>query len=80
MNVRGTVCRRRWRSLATLALLLGLTVGAATSETLQPPMGLVEIKPAAAVPTFHLPGLSGTTFHSSALQGKVVIVRFWATW
>jgi cytochrome oxidase Cu insertion factor (SCO1/SenC/PrrC family) len=80
MNVRRTVCRPGWRSLATLALLVGLTVGSATSETLQPPMGLAEIKPAAPMPAFHLPGLSGTTFDSSALQGKVVVVRFWATW
>jgi peroxiredoxin len=43
-------------------------------------MGLAEIKPAAPMPVFHLPGLSGTTFDSSALQGKVVVVRFWATW
>jgi peroxiredoxin len=43
-------------------------------------MGLAEIKPATPMPAFRLPGLSGTMFDSSALQGKVVVVRFWATW
>jgi cytochrome oxidase Cu insertion factor (SCO1/SenC/PrrC family) len=80
MNVRRTVSRPGWRALVTLALLAGLTVGSAASDTLQPPMGLAEIKPATPMPAFRLPGLSGTMFDSSALQGKVVVVRFWATW
>jgi cytochrome oxidase Cu insertion factor (SCO1/SenC/PrrC family) len=80
MNVRRAACRPVWLSLASLALLLGLSWGSATSETLQPPMGLAEIKPAAPMPAFRLPDLGGTMFDSSALQGKVVVVRFWATW
>jgi cytochrome oxidase Cu insertion factor (SCO1/SenC/PrrC family) len=80
MIVRRTVCRPVWLSLASVALLVGLTWGSATSETLQPPMGLAEIKPATPMPGFRAPDLSGTRFDSSSLQGKVVVVRFWATW
>ncbi|HSF29393.1 MAG TPA: hypothetical protein VLK82_02825 [Candidatus Tectomicrobia bacterium] len=80
MIVRRTVCRPAWLSVASFALLIGLTWGAATGDTLQPPMGLAEIKPPAPMPAFRIPELGGTTFDSSALQGKVVVVRFWATW
>jgi hypothetical protein len=43
-------------------------------------MGLAEVKPAMPMEAFTLPGLNGSAFDSSALQGKVVVVRFWATW
>jgi cytochrome oxidase Cu insertion factor (SCO1/SenC/PrrC family) len=66
--------------IAGFALLFVLTAGAATSEPVEPPMGLAEVKPGTPMPVFRLPGLNGTTFESSALQGKVVVVRFWATW
>jgi peroxiredoxin len=32
------------------------------------------------MPAFELPDANGETFHSTDLQGKVVVVRFWATW
>ena len=31
-------------------------------------------------PAFTLPDHQGTLVHSADLQGKVVVVRFWATW
>jgi cytochrome oxidase Cu insertion factor (SCO1/SenC/PrrC family) len=31
-------------------------------------------------PAFTLPDHQGTPLHSADLQGKVVVVRFWATW
>jgi cytochrome oxidase Cu insertion factor (SCO1/SenC/PrrC family) len=31
-------------------------------------------------PTFTLPDHHGTPLHSADLHGKVVVVRFWATW
>jgi cytochrome oxidase Cu insertion factor (SCO1/SenC/PrrC family) len=31
-------------------------------------------------PAFSLPDHQGTQVHSADLQGKVVVVRFWATW
>jgi cytochrome oxidase Cu insertion factor (SCO1/SenC/PrrC family) len=80
MNVRRKVCRVIWLSLASLALVVGYPLGTATGETLEPPMGLAEVKPAKPIAAFTLPGLNGSAFDSSALQGKVVVVRFWATW
>jgi cytochrome oxidase Cu insertion factor (SCO1/SenC/PrrC family) len=44
------------------------------------PAGLSEVSPAQPMPTFRLPALNGTAMESAALQGKVVVVRFWATW
>jgi hypothetical protein len=29
---------------------------------------------------FELPDANGTTIRSADLQGKVIVVRFWATW
>jgi cytochrome oxidase Cu insertion factor (SCO1/SenC/PrrC family) len=80
MNVRQEVYRLAWWALASVALFVGTTGGVATGETIEPPMGLAEVKPATPMAAFTLPGLNGSAFDSSALQGKVVVVRFWATW
>jgi peroxiredoxin len=32
------------------------------------------------MPVFELPDANGETVRSAELQGKVVVVRFWATW
>jgi cytochrome oxidase Cu insertion factor (SCO1/SenC/PrrC family) len=80
MNVREKFRRLAWVALASLVLCLGSTLGTATGESLEPPMGLAEVKPAKPMEAFTLPGLNGSAFDSSALQGKVVVVRFWATW
>jgi peroxiredoxin len=32
------------------------------------------------MPAFQLPAVDGSTLSSADLRGKVVIVRFWATW
>jgi len=32
------------------------------------------------MPAFELPDPNGGTVNSVELQGKVVVVRFWATW
>ena len=80
MNVRRQVCRVIWLSLTSLVLAVGSTLGSATGEALEPPMGLAEVKPAKPIAAFTLPSLNGSAFDSSALQGKVVVVRFWATW
>jgi cytochrome oxidase Cu insertion factor (SCO1/SenC/PrrC family) len=34
----------------------------------------------APAPAFTLPDHHGSPMHSTDLQGKVVVVRFWATW
>jgi len=32
------------------------------------------------MPAFELPDPNGETVRSADLQGKVIVVRFWATW
>jgi hypothetical protein len=61
------------------ALLLGSTRGSATGDPIQPPRGFAAVKPPAPMPMFTLPGITGETFDSSTLQGKVVVLWFWAT-
>jgi len=65
--------------IAVMALLLGSALGVATGGPLQPPRGFAEVKPPAPMPMFTLPGITGETFDSSTLQGKVVVRWFWAT-
>jgi len=45
-----------------------------------PPDGLIAVSSAAPMPAFQLPAVDGSTVSSADLRGKVVIVRFWATW
>ncbi|MGH8066633.1 MAG: peroxiredoxin family protein [Candidatus Entotheonellia bacterium] len=66
--------------IAVMALLLGSALGVVTGDPVRPPMGLVEVKPTAPMPMFTLPGITGETFDWSTLQGKVVVMWFWATW
>jgi cytochrome oxidase Cu insertion factor (SCO1/SenC/PrrC family) len=80
MKLRRKVCRLAWWPLASLALLVGLTLGTAMAETADPPLGLAAVKPATPMAAFSLPSLHGSGFDSSALKNKVVVVRFWATW
>jgi hypothetical protein len=55
--------------------------GMAYAETAPtPPSGLEALKQPAAMPSFNLPTTSGGTLDSATLKGKVVIVRFWASW
>jgi hypothetical protein len=63
-----------------LVVLFGASRASAAAESVAPPMGLGEVKPATPMPTFSLPGIDGKAFDSSTLQSKVVVVRFWATW
>ena len=80
MNVRRKVGRPAGFALASLVLLVALTLGGAMGETPEPPTGLAAVKPPTPMTAFSLPGLHGSAFDSSALKGKVVVVRFWATW
>jgi cytochrome oxidase Cu insertion factor (SCO1/SenC/PrrC family) len=63
-----------------MVVLFGASTASAAAESVTPPTGLGEVKPATPMPTFSLPGIDGKAFDSSALQSKVVVVRFWATW
>jgi len=42
--------------------------------------GLAAPDQSTSMPAFELPDANGETFRSADLQGKVVVVRFWATW
>ncbi|HEY0739545.1 MAG TPA: TlpA disulfide reductase family protein [Herpetosiphonaceae bacterium] len=57
--------------IGLLALLVGCT--ASTAQPSQPVVG-------AEAPDFTLPALSGETLRLSELQGRVVIINFWASW
>jgi cytochrome oxidase Cu insertion factor (SCO1/SenC/PrrC family) len=76
---------RRWDQpacrclIAVMALLLGSARGVATGDPVRLPKGLADVKPVAPMPRFTLPGIHGETFDSSTLQGKVVVLWFWAT-
>jgi hypothetical protein len=68
-----------------LCLLLGsfLTLhplGLRAAEPPNPPEGLIASSPSTSMPVFELPDAHGETVRSAVLQGKVVVVRFWATW
>ncbi len=45
-----------------------------------PPPGLTAVSQPKPMPSFSLPALDGKTVDSTSLQGKVTVVRFWATW
>ena len=57
-----------------LGALFGLTLWAGCVN------GAAAGREAAPAPAFRLKDVSGATFDSRALQGKVVVVDFWATW
>jgi cytochrome oxidase Cu insertion factor (SCO1/SenC/PrrC family) len=67
-------------------LLLGLVLlGWAAADRAgggpgEPPLGLGAVRPATPMPAFTLLVVDGEPFDSSTLRGKVVVVRFWATW
>jgi cytochrome oxidase Cu insertion factor (SCO1/SenC/PrrC family) len=77
---------RRYEGLhLKLLLLLGVFLTlisppahAAGSAAL--PEGLVAPNQSTSMPEFELSDANGETLRSAALQGKVVVVRFWATW
>lgn len=80
MNVRRRDCRFAWLFLVSVVLVVGMTLGMATGEAPEPPMGLAAVKPPTSIAAFSLPSLQGSGFDASTLKDKVVVVRFWATW
>jgi thiol-disulfide isomerase/thioredoxin len=54
--------------------------GSPSAEVAGPPVTVRLAKNRAAVPDLTLTDLDGQTFTLSSLQGKVVLVNFWATW
>ena len=64
--------------LGLLLTLSPLLTHAAGSPAL--PEGLAAPSPSTSMPVFELPDADGETVRSVDLQGKVVVVRFWASW
>jgi cytochrome oxidase Cu insertion factor (SCO1/SenC/PrrC family) len=64
--------------LGILLTLSPLRLWAAEQPTL--PEGLTAPSASTSKPAFELPDVNGATIRSADLQGKVIVVRFWATW
>ena len=56
-----------------------LWAGARSGDTALPE-GLVVVDPPVPMPAFGLEDIQGESVRSTDLQGKVAIIRFWATW
>jgi hypothetical protein len=72
----------RIRSL-TAWIMTGLLIGLSGSIVSTPALEAFSALPPGnqrPAPAFTLPDHHGTPMHSADLQGKVVVVRFWATW
>ena len=69
-----------WLLLLLGGLLTLLPLGLRAEEQPTPPSGLAAPGQSTSMPTFELPDPNGETIRSADLQGKVVVVRFWATW
>jgi len=50
------------------------------AEGLALPQGMTAPSELTTLPVFELPDPDGNTVRAADLQGKVVVVRFWATW
>jgi len=64
------------RSLITAgAIALGFALAApATADSLVP------LPQPAAMPSFKIPGINGSSGSDADLRNKVTIIRFWASW
>ena len=69
------------RLFLLLGILLTLSpLSLRAAEQPNPPEGLIAPSSSTSMPVFELPDANGETVRSADLQGKVVVVRFWATW
>jgi cytochrome oxidase Cu insertion factor (SCO1/SenC/PrrC family) len=80
MRMRRHIQGRAAFALALCGALLILGSFASDAAPPSPPEGLVALAQPASIPAFSLVDINGTTVRSTDLQGKVVVVRFWATW
>jgi len=62
---------------ATLAFGAAMVRAAAPNAL---PKGLSPPREPQRMPPFDLPTVGGTNLRSEALQGQLVLVRFWASW
>ena len=69
-----------WILLLLGGLLILKPLNLHAAEQPPPPEGLTAPIPSTSIPVFELPDANGETVRSADLQGKVIVVRFWATW
>jgi cytochrome oxidase Cu insertion factor (SCO1/SenC/PrrC family) len=69
-----------WSVLVSLGIAFGGVGISWAGQPSPPPAGLSPLGTPAFMPSFHLSSVDGAQFDSATLQGKVVVVRFWATW
>jgi cytochrome oxidase Cu insertion factor (SCO1/SenC/PrrC family) len=73
--------RQHLRLFLILGILLTLSpLSPRAAEQPNLPEGLTVPSPSTSMTVFELPDANGETVRSADLQGKVVVVRFWATW
>jgi len=60
-------------------LVFGAMAHAAESSSMPPAVMAPPAKPT-ALPEFEFANLHGGTLKSSDMKGKVIVIRFWATW
>ena len=65
--------------LLCVILLAGANFAGA-ADAPRPPAGLTMPAQSKQMPAFNLPGLNGAGVRAEDMRGKVLIVRFWATW
>jgi peroxiredoxin len=63
-------------SVKTSALILGLSLAAATPQALL----AASVGPGSAAPGFQLPAAAGNPVGMDDLKGQVVLINFWASW
>ena len=79
--------KRLWYMLVCFGLLTygimspwGDRLASAGREASSPPAGLAVSKQRIPMPEYSVSTIDGTTIRSADMVGKVVVVRFWATW
>jgi len=80
MLERYVVRPRLWLLLFLSGLFILSPLGLYAAEQPNLPEGLTAPSPSTSMPVFELPDANGATVRSADLQGKVIVVRFWATW
>src|SRR5215510_1023308 len=77
---RHAVRPRLWLLLLLGGFLILSPLSLRAAEQPKPPEGLIAPSSSTTMPMFELPDANGETVRSVDLQGKVVVMRFWATW
>lgn len=72
----------KWLFLMAMGGVLVMTSTETVAASRQPvlPAGLTAPAQPTTMPDFQLPQVNGTMFHTADVRGKIVLMRFWATW